>query len=104
MADRSLGILLARAPETVEARLALDLARESLARGTRVGLFLMWEGVGLLHGVDLTALAEAGAHVAVCSQTAASRRCPLDRPGVDYASQYRLAQFVSESDRFVSLA
>ena len=62
----------------------------------------MWDGVEFLGGAEITALAERGADVAVCSQTALGRRRPTDRPGIDYASQYVLASYVSSCDRFVS--
>jgi sulfur relay (sulfurtransferase) complex TusBCD TusD component (DsrE family) len=102
MPERTLGVLLARGPATPDADLALGLGRAARMAGTVLRVFLMGEGVECVTSDGFRELARGGVHVAVCSRTAAANRLPLDTPGIDYASQYRLAAFVAECDRFVS--
>lgn len=100
----SLGILLTRGPGTADAARAAALARAGVRRGLRVELFLMTEGVDLLAGADAAALVRDGVRVRVCTRSVTDRAAPVDAEGVDYASQYQLAQSVAGSDRFVSFA
>ena len=101
---KSLGILLARGPESAEARLIRGLAGAAAQRRVRVAVLLMTEGADLLLSPVVRELTDLGVRVSVCSQSVTERGLPRDLDHVDYASQFQLGRLVATADRFVALA
>ena len=100
---KSLGILLARGPESEEARLVRGLAGAAAEKSVRVALFLMAEGADLLRSPVVRELTDLGVRVSVCTQSVTERGLPRDLDHVDYASQFQLGRLVATADRFVAL-
>jgi predicted peroxiredoxin len=99
-----LGILLARGPETPDARWALDLARAAARRGWPVEVFFMNDGVEFLRGPESDRSSLDGIRMTVCTQSVVERDLPTDDPDVDYAGQVQLGRLMGRSDRFLSFA
>ena len=101
---KSLGILLARGPESTEARLTRGLAGAAARRRVHVAVFLMAQGADLLRSPLVRELTDLGVRVSVCTQSVTERGLPMDLDHVDYASQFQLGRLVATADRFVALA
>ncbi len=113
------GFFLAAGPGSAGARRALALAREALARGHDVRIFLMEEGVRLVPapvaeaqaadgprefpGRELEALFLAGAEVSLCAQSARARGvAPVS--WVYFGDQSENAHGLVECDRWMAFA
>ena len=99
---RTLGILLTTSPEHEDASTAVRLAEAALAKGIGVKIFVMCDGVYQLSNPLFLSLKERGAELCMCAHNAVERQV-AKRPEVISGSQYDLAHYVNEADRFVSL-
>ncbi len=99
---RTLGILLTTSPEHEDASTAVRLAEAALAQGIEVKIFVMCDGVYQLSNPVFLGLKQRGAELCMCAQNAVERQVDK-RPEVISGSQYDLAQYVNEADRFISL-
>jgi sulfur relay (sulfurtransferase) complex TusBCD TusD component (DsrE family) len=102
MASKTLGILLATSPEHEDASTAVRLAEAALAQGIEVKIFVMCDGVYQLTNPLFLALQSQGAELCMCAHNAVERDV-AKQPEVISGSQYDLAHYVYEADRFVSL-
>jgi len=100
----TLGILLARPPESADAEWALAIAAAGTARGLATELFLMSEGADLLREEWADRLDLPGVRVTVCTQSVAERGLPTSLTDVDYAGQVQLGRLIRRSDRFLAFA
>jgi predicted peroxiredoxin len=99
-----LGILLARGPETRDARWAFGLARSAARRGWPVDMFLMNDGVEFLRTPEANRAGLDGVGLMACTQSIVERDLRTDDPDVDYAGQVQLGRLMGRSDRFISFA
>lgn len=100
--SRTLGILLTTSPEHEDASTAVRLAEAALAQGIEVKIFVMCDGVYQLSNPLFLSLKAQGAELCMCAQNAVERSVGK-RPEVVSGSQYDLAHYVNEADRFISL-
>ena len=80
----------------------IGIARAARERGDEVTVFAMSEGVENLARKDFAALASAGVRLTVCEKNRLELAAPGGVDGVEYGSQYDLAQYVSDHDRVIS--
>lgn len=99
---KTLGILLTTSPEHEDAQTAVRLAQAALAKGVEVKIFVMCDGVYQLSNPLFLGLKERGAELCMCAHNAVERHVDK-RPEVISGSQYDLAHYVNEADRFVAL-
>ncbi len=103
-ARKTLGLLLSTPPEHPNLTTALGLAEAALARGTRVYLYLIDEGVRALGDPRLRALPGRGVRLFACAYGCQKRRLPLeDTPDVTYCGLVVLTDLLNATDRFVAL-
>lgn len=96
-----LGMLLTTTPEHENTKTVLSLAREALALGHEVRVFLMADGVYNALLPSFRELASAGAQVIWCSHNAGERGIAAPS-GIEEGSQYDLACMTDECDRFLA--
>lgn len=96
-----LGILLTTSPESENTHTVVKLAEAALASGREVHVFLMCDGVHNVNDDRLVGLIEKGAQVALCAHNAEQRHV-AQKESIVWGSQYDLAGFVEECDRFVA--
>jgi sulfur relay (sulfurtransferase) complex TusBCD TusD component (DsrE family) len=94
--------LLTTSPEREDASTAVRLAEAALAQGIEVKIFVMADGVYQLSNPLFLALRDRGAELCMCAHNA-SERGLSKRPEVISGSQWELAHYVNEADRFVAL-
>jgi len=96
-----LGLLLATPPGDPRSETLLRLAAAALARGDRVLLYLLDEGVRNLGLPETAALREGGADLYCCAMGARERGIEPDRRAV-FSGLYLLASLIAGCDRFLS--
>jgi sulfur relay (sulfurtransferase) complex TusBCD TusD component (DsrE family) len=99
--ERKLGILLTTSPEDENTHTAVKLAQAALARGWRVEIFLMCDGVYNAQREEFLALGDQGARLSLCALNAQQRYVPLVE-GILFGGQYDLATIVAGCDRFLA--
>ena len=99
----NLALMLASDRDPRDRELLEGLSRAALARGHRVRLFLVGDGVHCIDfGVDMAA---AGVDVSLCEADAHIRGIHKSgQPGVFFGSLYDWSRLAEDADRVVSLA
>lgn len=94
--------LLHAAPDSGTVSSLIGLAKAASAKGHEVTVFAMSGGVLNLAREDFTGLVSDGVSITVCEHNRSQYRAPENVEGVKYGSQYDLASYTKESDRFIS--
>jgi len=98
--ERSLGLLVASAPEGDGFRHAVGLARSALRRGIKVYWYAVDEGVRAVDSEALRSLADDGVRLFACAYGAERRRLP-HHPHAAYAGLGVVSDLMSRTERFL---
>jgi len=97
-----LTILLHKGPDEAVVSSVIAVAKTARVKGHDVNIFAMGPGVMNLARADFTSLIGDGANITVCEHQRSQYMAPEDIKGVKYGSQYDLAVYASDCDRFIS--
>ncbi len=78
------------------------IVRSARAKGHEIDIFAMSAGVAHLALDEFTSLKDDGVNITVCEFNREQYKSPEAVEGVEYGSQYDLAVFASDCDRFIS--
>ena len=98
---RKLGFFLGTSPDSQNTSTVIHLSRAAIAKGIKVLIFLMGEGIYNLNHQELMDLLNEGVQFYLCQQNAIERGS-LQKEGVIQGSQYDLAHIVHQVDRFLA--
>jgi predicted peroxiredoxin len=99
--DKKLGIMVAARPEEANFGHATALAERALARGVRVYLYCIDEGVRGVAEHRLQQLKDRGLNLYACAYSAEQRRIPLSEAAA-FAGLTVVSDLIAATDRFVS--
>ncbi len=95
-------MLVHAGPESSVIGTVTGVAGESRAKGHEVTLFLMSTGVMNLAREDFVSLVGDGVNITVCEHNRKEYKAPSGIEGIRYGSQYDLATYMVDCDRFIS--
>lgn len=95
-------ILVHKGPDEAVVSSIVGIAKAARAKGHDVKVFAMAEGVLNLNRDDFTALVKEGVNLTVCEHNRSLRGAPENVEGVRYGSQFDLANYAQDCDRFIS--
>jgi hypothetical protein len=99
---KKLGILISSPPGHRNFRHAVELARAALARGLRVYLYCIDDGVRGIAGDDIQSLKREGAALYGCAYSARCRNIPIDDRAA-YSGLTIVSDLLAATDRFLNL-
>ncbi len=97
-----LAILVHKGPDEAVVSSVIAVAKTARAKGHDVNIFAMAPGVMNLARDDFTSLIGDGVNITVCEHNRSQYMAPENIEGVKYGSQFDLAVYASDCDRFVS--
>jgi len=95
-------ILVHKGPDEAVVSSVIKIAKTARAKGHEVNIFAMAVGVMNLARDDFTALIGDGVNITVCGHNRSQYMAPDNIEGVKYGSQYDLAVYTQDCDRFIS--
>ena len=98
---KSLGLLLSSAPGSIGFRRGLELATRANARGVRVYLYCIDEGVRGITQPDLLSLADEGVQLFACAHAAGRFGIPASEVAV-FSGLGALSDLMANTDRFIA--
>lgn len=99
--DKKLGIMVAAAPDQPNFGHAIALADRALARGVRVYLYCIDEGVRGVEEDRLQRLKHRGLNLYACAYSAQQRQIPVTEAAA-FAGLTVVSDLIAATDRFVS--
>ena len=97
-----LTILVHKGPDEAVVSSVIGMAKAARARGLDVNIFAMAAGVMNLLREDFTNLIGDGVNITVCEHNRSQYKAAENVEGVKYGSQYDLAIYAQDCDRFIS--
>ncbi|VAX20793.1 hypothetical protein MNBD_NITROSPINAE03-1565 [hydrothermal vent metagenome] len=95
-------VLVHKGPDEAVVSSVIKIAKNARAKGHDVTIFAMAPGVMNLLRDDFTALIGDGVNITVCEHNRSQYKAPENIEGVKYGSQYDLAIYAQDCDRFIS--
>jgi hypothetical protein len=104
LARKKLGLLVSTGPDHPNLHTALGVSTAALDRGADLYLYLIDDGVRVVHDSRIRALPRRGARLFVCAYGCQKRRIPLeDSPDLTYCGLVVLTDIINGTDRFIAL-